>query len=384
MILDKILNINFFKFFYDFNKINKNYLNKIKIKYKNFYNIFFKFFSKSLVFLIISLFLFFSLIFFKYYNINKILFLWFSFSMVYYWLISNFVFFFKKYQYSKFTSVIQRFWKRSLILFWILELFLFSIFLFLTLNASNEPYHMFDSLYLYKLFLTQWILILKKLLFYFIFLIIVFLTTLFIKLNNNATQYITLTVTTVFLILIFFTEFYQFFHSYQLYNNKIWTFKDSLNIWNLESDDIKTRTINHYLFLLTILKFWHIIFILIYWFFSITKFIEKESVSINLYASNVINFIFLFLFLFLILLFWFKFFYKKYFDYSYFWFFLNPKHLFFKLIFTEFKNIQLFNFNTNFINFNTSFFYINMTSTIYNYSDFIFSPLKSKIIQNLI
>jgi hypothetical protein len=67
-----------------------------------------------------------------------------------YWLISGFVFFIKKYQFGKYTSVVQRFWRRTYILFWLIEITTFSVFLFLTINASQESFYMFDQISIFK------------------------------------------------------------------------------------------------------------------------------------------------------------------------------------------------------------------------------------------
>ena len=70
--------------------------------------------------------------------------------MFFYWLVSGFVFFFKKYQYRYFTSAIQRFWRRSFTIFWAIEGCIFVIFLYLTLNANQEPVYMYDNSQIYK------------------------------------------------------------------------------------------------------------------------------------------------------------------------------------------------------------------------------------------
>ena len=127
-----------------------------------------KYIWKGLTFWFIGLILGLSAIYYLMYvrllPFNKIIFAWVLVAMFLYWLISGFVFFVKKYQYSKFTAAIQRFWKRTYIIFWVIEAGTFSIFFYLTLNASSEPVYMYDQIKIYKTHLFSWRWFLIKLL----------------------------------------------------------------------------------------------------------------------------------------------------------------------------------------------------------------------------
>lgn len=96
--------------------------------------------------------------------VNTVLFQWFALGMFSYWLISGFVFFVKKYRFTKYTSAIQRFWRRSYILFWLIESCLLVVFIYLTLNATQETSYMLDQISVFKNHLFSWKSFLPKLL----------------------------------------------------------------------------------------------------------------------------------------------------------------------------------------------------------------------------
>jgi len=181
-----------------------------------------KLFSKWFLPLILTVsFVYYSL-FIKSLPLNKILFVWLSLFMVFYWIMSGFVFFFKKYQYGKFTSSIQRFWKRTLILFWLIEGSLLTVFIFLTFNSSVYLYNVVDQSQIFKTHLFSWRLFLLKII---PTTILILLTYLFLL--NNKWQPINKNLLfimgiTVLLFFILWTEFYQFYHLMNYYNNLVW------------------------------------------------------------------------------------------------------------------------------------------------------------------
>lgn len=270
-------------------------------------------------------------------SVNKVVFAWVVLLLNSYWVISTFNFFFKKYYYAKFTTGNQRFWKRSLLIFWVIELFLFSIFFFLTLTANSESFNMLDQLQLYKYRLTS---VRSFLVFLFPYLVLVSLT--YLVLLNTKWQLFSknsglLAAITFLLIYIVFNEFYQFFHVINFYSNLGWVYDIDDRTWVLELESRKTRTLNHYISLLIILKFWHIVFIFMFWLFFILRINEIKRIRYQLLASNLQNFLFLYFFCWVLMFPWLKFFYRHYFDYSYYWFFINFRKIGYLIFFNDLK-----------------------------------------------
>jgi len=153
---------------------------------------------------------------------TKTIFVWVVVSMFSYWLLSGFVFFIKKYQFSKFTSAIQRFWRRSYILFWLIEFSLFSVFFYLTLNANNESWYMYDQLQVFKTGLFSWRSFIMKLFPLTLLIIFGYLLLLSLKWNVFTKHILWLFILTILLIYIVWMEFYQFFHAVNFYGNFNW------------------------------------------------------------------------------------------------------------------------------------------------------------------
>jgi len=261
-------------------------------------------------------FLFFSL-FLHGVSLNKTLFFWMLGFGNIYWLLSTFTFFFKKYYYSKFTSANQKFWKRSLLLFWVLEFFLFSIFLFLTFNSSSESHYMLDNQQLFKLFLVP--LAQFTILLVFASSLVIFCYLLMLSLKWQSFDRVIFDSSLLTLVLLFFVFFecYQFFHVINYYSNICWEYDLDTEAWVAELEARKTRTHHHYVFLLCILKFWHIIFICGVWVFFFWKAIEVWRIRYQSVAGNFHNFVFLYIFCWIFLFTWLKFLLKYLFTYSF-------------------------------------------------------------------
>lgn len=256
---------------------------------------------------------------------NKILFVWLCIGMFAYWLFSGFVFFVKKYQFGKYTSAVQRFWRRSYILFWILEAFVFSIFFYFTINSSAEPFYMYDQSQIFKTHLFSWRLFLFKLLPLTFLIIISYLYLVSLKWNVFSKNIIILLILTLVLTYVVWIEFYQFFHIVNFYSNLFWVYDIQDHTWVLENEPRRTRMVNHYNALLMILKFWHIVFIYIFWIFSVLRWFELKRVRYPLFSANVQNFIILYLFAWVSMYPWFKFYFRKFLDIPYYWFYVNNR-----------------------------------------------------------
>ena len=321
---------------------------------------------------------------------NKIMFGWICVIMLLYWLLSGFVFFFKKYQFGKYTSVIQRFWKRSYILFWLIEGGTFSVFLFLTINASQESFYMFDQISVYKTHLYSWKFFLLKI--YPIVLLIIFTYLLLISLKWNIySKYsIILLFLTILLTYLVWLEFYQFYHVINFYSQFNWIYDVDDHVWSLELEPRKTRTVNHYIMLLFILKFWHVVFIYGFWIFFVLRCWETKKITYPLLAANFQNFIILYIFAWVFMYPWFKFFFRKFLDNPYYWFYINNRKLFTRVFFNDIK-LFLYEFifflkkNIIFKKFNNfDFFYWSITNKTVNYESFRKSIIRDRILKSLI
>lgn len=298
-------------------------------------------------------------------------------AMFLYWLMSGFVFFIKKYQYSKFTSVIQRFWKRSYVLFWMLETFVFLIFFYLTLNASEEPVYMFDQMKLYKTHLFSWRWFLVKLLPSVFLILVGYYLLLNMRWGLFFKQSTIVFLLTLMLIYIVWLEFYQFFHIVNWYANFNWVYDYEEFLWSLEIEGRRTRLANNYAALCLMAKFWHLIFIFVFWVFFILRINEIERIRYPLLAANLQNFIILYIMSWLYMYPWLKFLGRKYLDISYYWFFANFRDLGLRVFFND---LYLFilgvtnMFEFSFVNYSYSsglFYYWIDSSTSVGYTGFI-------------
>jgi hypothetical protein len=317
---------------------------------------------------------------------NKTVFVWIIVAMFSYWILSGFVFFIKKYQYSKFTTAIQRFWRRTYILFWLIEFSLFSVYIYLTFNANQESFYMFDQIQAFKTHLYSWRLFLLKLFPLTLLLIVGYLFLLSMKWNILSKHTVWLLFITLLLVYIVWVEFYQFFHTVNFYGNFNWIYDIDERVWTLELEPRKTRTVNHYVMLMIMLKFWHIVFIFGFWVFSVLRGLEIGRVRYPLISANLQNFLILYLFAWVSMYPWIKFILRRYLDTTYYWFYINNRELGIRIFFND---LNLFyygivdlceSYKTNFSNFfKKSFFYWTL-----NNDDVVFSYRKSYIKNHLV
>jgi hypothetical protein len=298
---------------------------------------------------------------------NKIILEWTLIVMFLYWLMSGFVFFIKKYQYSKFTSVIQRFWKRTYILFWLIESGVFIIFFYLTLNASEEPVYMYDQMKIYKTHLFSWRCFLLKLLPISTLVVLGYYTQLSLKWNTFSKHSPILLLITLILTYVLWLEFYQFFHVINFFGNLVWVYDYDEYLWNLELEFRRTRLANNYVAVCLMAKFWHLVFIFVFWLFFMLRVNEIGRIRYPLLVANLQNFIILYLMSWLYMYPWLKFVIRPHMDVTYYWFFLNARHigvrvffndikLYYFTIFSKLENLESF-FNFKFLGYKLGLFY---------------------------
>ena len=322
---------------------------------------------------------------------NKVMLGWICVLMFVYWLISGFVFFFKKYQFGKYTTAVQRFWRRSYILFWMIEGGTFLVFLFFTFNSSQESFYMFDQISVFKTHLYSWKFFLLKIFPIIILIISSYLLLLSIKWNIFSKHSFLLLVLTFFLTYLVWLEFYQFYHVVNFYGNLNWIYDIDDHSWSLELEPRRTRIVNHYVMLLFMLKFWHIVFIYGFWIFFVLRCWETKRIRYPLLAANFQNFIILYIFAWVFMYPWFKFYFRKFLDIPYYWFYINNRKVFLRIFYNDFKVVyygfeNLFsNFYLNFLGkfYHTPFYYWKTLDFGNNYEAYRKYVIRDRIICNL-
>jgi len=322
--------------------------------------------------------------------VNKIYFSFFIIIMFLYWLLSGFVFFIKKYRFSKFVSVINRFWRRSYIIFWSIESGIFLVFFYLTINASDEPFYMYDQIKIYKNHLFSWRFFLLKLIPGFVLIIFGYWFLLIKKWTFFFQHSFFLFIFTLTLLYVFWLEFYQFFHIVNFYGNINWIFDLDEYFWTLELEFRRTRIVNNYIAICLMAKFWHLVFIFVFWVFFLLRVNELTTFGYGFFSANLQNFIILYIMNWLYMYPWIKYVFRFYLDNSYYWFNLNNRNLFFRVFFTDLKlvfysfcNFDLFFFFDRNYFFISDFFYCYEYVSFNEYSQFFKFYLRDKIIFKL-
>ena len=272
---------------------------------------------------IVSILYFFISLFYIQIDFTKQVALWYIVLVIYYLLISTFNSFLVKYKYGKFTSAIQRFWKRTGMIFWLIEGFLFLLFFYYFLNSSQEPLYMFDYANLNQEFLLQLKTSYKNMI---LLSIAIYLSFILLLNINFFIFYQSIIILTAISIIIFYTlyiESYQFVYILNIFANKDWLFDDLKQCWVLEVEQNNLRVKQQYFILCLIAKYWHFIFIFISWFFFLIKSLEINKISITFLGYNVQNLLILYVLNLLCLVQWLKILFKKFFDITYYWFYIQ-------------------------------------------------------------
>lgn len=324
-------NWNFYK-----NKNINNYLIILNNKNQGLFSLW-NWLTYWLVSIILFLIIIYYLSYIKILMLNKIIFIWFLVIMFLYWLMSGFVYFFKKYQFSKFTSTIQRFWKRSYILFWCIESGVFLTFFYLTLNASEEPTYMYDQIKLFKTHLFSWRLFIPKLISGLVLICLGYYLKNLLKWNIFSKHIIFILSITLLMVYIVWLEFYQFFHIINYYSIFNWKFDEKNFIWLIDKEIKRTRLANNYVTVCMAAKFWHLIFIFIFWIFFILRINESERIRYFFLSANLQNFIILYLMTWLYMYPWLKFLFRNFLDFPFYWFLINTRKLGFRIFFNDIK-----------------------------------------------
>jgi hypothetical protein len=96
---------------------------------------------------------------------------------------------------------------------------LISVFLFLTVNASQEPIYMYDQISVYKSHLFSWRWFIPKLIPWVLLTFLGIYIQAMVRWSSIGRQSPIILLTTVLVVYIFLVEFYQFYHVVSFYGN---------------------------------------------------------------------------------------------------------------------------------------------------------------------
>lgn len=296
------------------------------------------FFRSWVVSVVLSISVVSSLYFLRDIPVNKFLFSTGSLVLFLYLLISGFVFFIKKYRYGKYTTAMHRFWRRSFSIFWALEGFLFIVFMYLTVLANQEPFFMYDNSQFFKTYTYSWRLFISEN--SIILAIVSVLHYVVIRYKDITSFKLNLFVILVTLIYFFLTyiEFYQFFYTISHYNPTTWAFDYESNKWVLDFETTqtkRTRVLLHFITICLIAKFWHFVFILVFWVFTVSKLIQLNTLSYQLLGANLQNAIILYLLNWILMYPWLKVAFRKFLFRHYRWLYVHFRSVGLRVAFND-------------------------------------------------
>jgi hypothetical protein len=270
--------------------------------------------------------------------VNKFMFTVISIGFFTYLLISGFVFFLKKYKYGKYTTAMNRYWRRTFSIFWLLEGFLFSVFLYLAVFSSQEPFFGYDNAQFMKNFTYPWRLFIQETSTLVFIIIIARYALLRLKDISTFKLYTIITVITVLFLTMTWSEFYQFYYVLNHYNALDWTFDEDTFTWSMELETKKTRILLHFITICIVAKFWHFIFILAFWIFSVSRWLQTDRIHYSLFSANLQNFVILYLLNWIVMYPWFKYTFRRHLYKNYTWMYTNFRNTGTRIFFIDIVN----------------------------------------------
>lgn len=103
------------------------------------------------------------------------------------------------------------------------------------------------------------------------------------------------TLVSCLLVYILWVEFLQFFHFVSFSEFYTWSFSSESLEWALESESRKSRTVNNYVMVCVSAKFLHLVLIVMMWFFSLNRMLERPDSREGLLSANLQNFVIMYL-----------------------------------------------------------------------------------------
>lgn len=217
----------------------------------------------------------------------------------------------------------HRYWRRTFSIFWLLEGFLFLVFLYLTMFANQEPFFGYDNIQAFKDLAYPWRIFMQEAVS--LIFIIAILRYSLVRLKDMTTTkiYITVLTVTVLLLVTTWSEFYQFFYTLNHYNSVDWTYDEESFTWSMEPETKKTRVLLHFITMCIVAKFWHFVFILGFWIFSVLRWSQLNTIHYPLLSANLQNFIILYLLNWIIMYPWIKYAFRRHLYKNYTWLYTN-------------------------------------------------------------
>lgn len=270
--------------------------------------------------------------------VNKFLFIAVSLGFFTYLLLSGFVFFLKKYKYSKYTTAMHRYWRRTFSIFWLLEGYLFLVFLYLTVFSNQEPFFAYDNIQFFKDLTYPWRLFIQEAAMLIFIIALLRFALLRLKDISVFKLYSILFIVSTIIFMMTWVEFYQFYYTLNYYNSIDWAYDEDSFTWSMELETKKTRILLHFITMCIIAKFWHFIFILGFWMFSMCRWLQLNTVHYALLSANLQNFIILYLLNWIVMYPWVKYLFRRYLFKNYTWLYSNFRTTGSRVFFIDFIN----------------------------------------------
>ena len=194
---------------------------------------------------------------------------------------------------------------------WCFDNQIFIIFIYLTLNSNQEPVFMYDESQVYKTHLFSWRYFIIKIFPATLLIIFSYFILLSLKWNVFSKSNFLCLLVTALLGYILWQEFYQFFHLMSFYGNLAWVYDVEEHLWNLEVEFRRTRITNHYVTICLVAKFWHLVFVVVFWMFFVLRSLEFGRIRYPLMSANFQNFIIVYIMSWAYMYPWFKYIWKS-------------------------------------------------------------------------
>lgn len=194
---------------------------------------------------------------------------------------------------------------------------------------------MYDNIQFFKDFTYPWRGFIKESLVFVFIIVLLSNTTVRIKDRSSIKTYVSLFVVTSLLMYLTWLEFYQFFYTLSYYNSMDWSYEVDTNTWSLELENKRTRVLLHFITMCLIAKFWHFVFILGFWFFSLTRWLQSGGIYFPLMGANTQNFIILYLLNWIFMYPWLKYVFRRFLYKNYTWYYSNFRFIGIRMLFND-------------------------------------------------
>lgn len=243
---------------------------------------------------------------------------------------------------------------------------------------------MYDNMQFFKDYTYSWRFFIYENSLVMIIIFLLNLTLVRLKEISTVKLLISLLLTSIVYFYLTYTEFYQLYYTVSHYNPTVWLFDYEFSKWyiDLETTQTKrTRILLHFVTICLIAKFWHFIFILSFWIFSVSKWLQTKQVTFQLLGANLQNAIILYLLNWILMYPWIKIAFRKFLFRHYKWLYVNFRSIGVRVILNDFifytstllyKQVSL----VEKIKLNYAFIYYNIHGSDMLRSDFTLNLIK--------